>query len=186
MELRRLDVCFREGVLLDFGGVAKGWAADQAAEAIASIVTWAVVDAGGDVGAAGDPGEGGVEIAVEDPVERGRAIMRLILTGGAVATTSLPSRRWGPGLHQIIDPRPSRPAATGVIQATTWADTCVDAEIRSKWLVLAGPDLLGRVPGVVVMEDGRVITNLESVGTGPRRESDDGSNRPDPEKETLG
>jgi hypothetical protein len=54
-----------------------------------------------------------------------------------------------------------------VVQATVWAPTCAEAEIRSKWAILAGPAILDRIPGVLVMDDGRIILNLEpSEGAG--------------------
>jgi thiamine biosynthesis lipoprotein len=149
------------GVQIDFGGVAKGWAADRGAEAVAAHLPWAVVDAGGDLRVAGDPGNDGLAVAIEDPWDRSREVMRLALVGGAVATSSVTTRTWGPGLHQVIDPRTSRPSVTDVVQATAWAPTCAEAEIDATWLLLGGLPVLDRVPGLLVMTDGRVVTNLE-------------------------
>jgi FAD:protein FMN transferase len=160
VELRGMEVRIPDGMLLDFGGVAKGWAVDQAVERALVELPWAMVDAGGDLRVAGHPPEKGLEIAVEDPWDRASEVMRLQLGGGAVATSSLPSRAWGPDLHQLIDPRTLRPARTGVVQATAWAATCADAEIRAKWLLLGGPGVLDHVHGMVVMEDGWLVTNL--------------------------
>lgn len=57
------------GAGLDFGGVAKGWTVDLAAEATHDL-PWAIVDAGGDLCVTGSA-EDGLEIAVEDPRARG-------------------------------------------------------------------------------------------------------------------
>ena len=57
-------------------------------------------------------------------------MLRLALTHGALATSSIVRRSWGPNLHHLIDPRTGRPAATDVVQASVWADTCVDAEVQ--------------------------------------------------------
>jgi hypothetical protein len=48
-----------------------------------------------------------------------------------------------------------------VIQATVWAPTCAEAEVRSKWALLEGPSVLERMSAVLVMEDGRVVMSLE-------------------------
>jgi FAD:protein FMN transferase len=150
------------GAALDFGGVAKGWAVDRAISACCDL-TWAVIDAGGDLRVTGEVPEGGVDVAIEDPFARGQEVLRLKLESGALATSSVLSRSWGPGLHQLIDPRTARPARTGVVQATVWASTCADAEILAKWVLLAGPAGLDRVPGVLVMDDDRLVVNVEQA-----------------------
>ena len=149
------------GVSLDFGGIAKGWAADLAAELSAIHLPWALVDAGGDLRIAGDglPTDG-LDIAVEDPHDAAHELLRLRLTGGALATSSVTTRAWGPGLHHLIDPRTGRPASTGVLQATVWAPTCAEAEVRSKWALLAGEGILDRLPAVIVRDDLQVILSM--------------------------
>jgi thiamine biosynthesis lipoprotein len=169
VELEGGGVRLRGDVHLDLGGVAKGWTVDRAAEAVAAAgLPWAVVNAGGDLRIVGRPPSSGVEIGVEDPADPSGHMAELRLEEGAVATSSVLTRSWGPGLHQIIDPRTSLPASTGVVQATVWAPTCAEAEIRSTWAMLAGPVVLDRSPGIVVMDDGTIFANLEpAVGRGP-------------------
>ena len=149
------------GVSLDFGGIAKGRAADLAAEAAATHLPWALVDAGGDLRLAGDglPAEG-LDIAVEDPHDPARELLRLRVVGGALATSSVMARAWGPGLHHLIDPRTGLPASTGVLQATVWAPTCAEAEVGSKWALLAGEAILDRLPAVIVRDDLRVSVSM--------------------------
>ena len=106
---------------LDFGGIAKGWAADLAAHSIGSL-PWALIDAGGDLRIAGQPEEP-VPIGVADPADPSIEILQLGVEAGALATSSVVGRRWGVGLHHLIDPRTSLPACTGVVQATVWAPT---------------------------------------------------------------
>lgn len=150
------------GVGLDFGGVAKGWTVDLAANAaLAQGLPWAIVNAGGDLRFAGRTPSHGIEVAVEDPDDRDQEALRVTLGSGALATSSITARAWGPGLHHLIDPRIGLPASTGVIQATVWAETCAEAEIRSKWALLEGPSVLDHMSAVLVMEDGHVIMNLE-------------------------
>lgn len=169
-----------DGVGLDFGGIAKGWAADRAAE-LAHELPWVAVDAGGDIRLHGDVPAGGLEVAVDDPETVGAEVLRVAMTGGAVATSSVTFRSWARGgerLHHIIDPRSGRPAIGRMLQVTAWAPTCAEAEIRAKWALLAGPSILGRFPAVLFVDDGRVLVDLREDGgdrpirPAPRREEE--------------
>ncbi|GBC86460.1 FAD:protein FMN transferase [bacterium HR12] len=151
-----------EGVGLDLGGIAKGWTVDLAvAAALEAGLRWVLVNAGGDLRVAGDPPSEGIPVGVEDPEDPSAELLRLHLLGGALATSSTTRRAWGPGLHHLIDPATALPAATGVLQATAWAPTCAEAEVAAKDALLRGPGSLQDVPGVLVLADGRVLTNLE-------------------------
>ena len=150
-----------DGVGLDLGGVAKGWTVDLAADAaVRSGPRWAVVNAGGDLRIAGTPPSPGIGVAVEDPDDRETEILRLVLGSGALATSSTTRRAWGAGLHHLIDPSTGAPASSGVIQATTWAATCADAEVASKEALLEGERALDHLPAVLVTDDGCIATNL--------------------------
>lgn len=150
-----------EGVGLDLGGIAKGWTVDLAATAaVDGGLEWAIVNAGGDLRIAGEPPAEGTSIAIEDPADPGSEIARVVLDSGAIATSSVTRRAWGEGRHHVIDPRTGTCAATGVIQATAWAPTCTDAEVASKVALLEGPAALGGLEALLVLEDGRVVTNL--------------------------
>jgi len=158
--LRDGTIAMPEGVTLDLGGIAKGWTADRAAARIAALIPWAVIDAGGDLTATGDAPDGGLAIGIEHPIEVATEIMRVWLTSGALATSSIVRRSWGPGLHHLIDPRTGRPATTGVVQATVWAPTCAQAEVRAKEAMLLGEEVLERLPATLVLADGTVVTNM--------------------------
>ena len=147
------------GAALDFGGIAKGWTVDRASELLGDL-PWAIVDAGGDLRVVGDTPDDGLEVAIEDPEDAGLEVIRLRLSDGALATSSVTVRSWGLGLHQVIDPRTSLPAQTGVFQATVWAPTCADAEVWSKAALLSGPEILDRVPATLVMAAGEVVTSI--------------------------
>ncbi len=159
VELEGRRVLLPQGVELDFGGIAKGWAADRAV-AEASELPWVVIDAGGDLRVGGSPPEGGLDIATEDPLVPGSEVVRLRLAFGALATSSITRRAWGPRLHHIIDPRTGRPAFTRVLQATAWGETCAEAEVRATWALLAGPSILNELPAIIFLDDGEVRMNL--------------------------
>lgn len=147
------------GAGLDFGGVAKGWAVDEAARA-GEHLPWVAINAGGDLRVTGAPPDGELLIGVEDPRSPGKEIGRIVLSQGAIATSSVTRRAWGPRHHHLIDPRTSLPADTGVVQTTVWAPTCSEAEIRSKWALLAGPPVIDRFPTVMVLDEGSVLRSI--------------------------
>lgn len=160
VEVRGRSIRLPEGVGLDFGGVAKGWAVDRAATAAHRMLPWALVNAGGDLRLAGRPEERWLDIAVEDPMDLDAEAARVRLEGGGLASSSVSARDWGEGRHHLIDPRTLRPAVTEVLQATVWAETCAEAEIRSKWALLAGPPALDCFPGILVLTGDRILTNM--------------------------
>jgi thiamine biosynthesis lipoprotein len=142
---------------LDLGGLAKGWTVDRAAEdALATGLPWVLVNAGGDLLLAGEAPS--VDVRVEDPFDADAELMRLRLDTGALATSSVSKRAWGPGLHHLIDPRSGAPARSGVLQATTWAPSCAEAEIRSTWTLVQGRSAVRRFPSVLVTEDEVLVT----------------------------
>jgi FAD:protein FMN transferase len=161
IEVDERRVRLPEGVGLDLGGLVKGWTADLAAEAaVERGLPWAIVNAGGDLRLAGDaPPQ---EIGVEDPEDRAQVLCTVRIDGGAIATTSVTRRRWGPGLHHLIDPRTGLPARTPVVQATVWAPTCAEAEIGSKRAILEGTGSLDELVCVLVLASGEIVTNLET------------------------
>jgi thiamine biosynthesis lipoprotein len=154
---------------LDLGGIAKGWTVDIAAEAAAACgLEWALVNAGGDLRIVGTTPAGGLDIAIEDPEASDAEAGRVVLDTGALATSSVTRRAWGDGLHHLIDPFTGMPAAGPVLQATVWAPTCAEAEVRAKEALLQGEAFLDRGAGVLILSDGRILTNLttsERVGT---------------------
>jgi thiamine biosynthesis lipoprotein len=116
---------------IDLGGIAKGWMADRLAERMGANV---VVNLGGDLRAHGDGPEG-----AGWPVGLGGATV--MLRNHGVATSSVLRRRWGDGLHHLIDPRTGRPANTGLAEVSAVATTAVDAEIVAKTALIAGPEV---------------------------------------------
>jgi len=102
-----------------------------------------------------------VEIA--DPFG-GAPVARLKLVAGAVATSGITGRAFsGPDGelgHHLIDPGRGEPAWSGIVQASAIAPTAVEAEVRAKAALLAGPE---RAPdflthgGVIVLADGTVL-----------------------------
>jgi len=145
------------GVRLDLGGIGKGYAAERAAELLATAGP-CLVNAGGDVATRGGSWPVGVETGGE--------LLTLELSGAALATSGRDRRHWrrnGRELHHLIDPLTGEPAESDVLRVTVVADDAVAAEVRAKSLFLAGArrataeaDAAG-VPAVVITDDGRTL-----------------------------
>jgi FAD:protein FMN transferase len=157
--LRPSAIRLPPGVGLDLGGIAKGWTVDRAlADGMATGVGWLLVNAGGDLRVVGDAPS--LEIGVEDPEARDRELVRLRLRAGALATSSITRRAWGALSHHLIDPRTGSPAVTDLVQATAWAPTCAEAEVRAKDLLLRGTAPGVAAPSVVVTRDGSAFVAI--------------------------
>lgn len=135
------------GMALDLGGVAKGWAADQAACRMAEMNIGSVmIDAGGDIALRGVRADGAPwPVGVADPrAPASPEPMRLdvlMLNNCGVATSGTDYRRWqhnGMARHHIIDPLTGLPAETDVLSATVVADNAALAEIAAKTVLIKG------------------------------------------------
>jgi thiamine biosynthesis lipoprotein len=156
-----------EGLGLDFGGVAKGWAAHQAMLKLRTAGP-ALFSAGGDVAVSGPLANGDPwEISVEDPFHDGGFIETLYLEHGGVATSGQDHRHWQRGgrlQHHIIDPRTREPAVTDVMAATVVASSVMRAEALAKAVMISGSEqgmaLVDEIPDaetLIVLQDGRML-----------------------------
>ena len=155
------------GMRLDFGGVAKGWAADQAARRLSAIAP-ALVDAGGDIAISAATASGDAwPIAVADPFHADSDLDLLMVNHGGVATSGRDYRRWqrgGKWQHHIIDPRTGAPAETDVLTATVLAPTSVEAEVAAKTALILGSleglqwiEARSELAGLLVLEEGQIV-----------------------------
>lgn len=163
VRVTRERIELEDGVRLDFGGIGKGYAAERAAEVLATAGP-CLVNAGGDI--AVRDGAWPVEVQTAD------GSLTLELTSGALATSGSDRRRWRRGgreLHHLIDPATGTPAAGDLVRATVVASDAVTAEVWAKALFLAGSDAgaaeadVLRLPSVFVLTDGstRLAGGLE-------------------------
>jgi thiamine biosynthesis lipoprotein len=160
VRLRGRRILLPEGVGLDLGGFAKGSTVDRAAsEALEAGARWIVVNAGGDLRVLGEAPT--ISVGIDDPGAPGGKILELRLSRGALATSSVARRAWGPAAHHLIDPRTGAPASTDVVQATVWAPSCADAEVLAKDVLLRGTDAAHEIGAVVVATDGRVLVSFD-------------------------
>jgi len=129
------------GTAVDLGGIGKGFAAGRALEAIRHEWPEApggLVDLGGDIAVFGFPPEGGSwRIAIADPRQPDAVLGSLVLTGGAVATSGRDRRRFGDGLHHLIDPIAAGVAREGPLAVTVVAPRAVEAEAHATALAIS-------------------------------------------------
>jgi FAD:protein FMN transferase len=156
-----------DSVHLDLGGIAKGWAADQAARRLSRLGP-ALVDAGGDIAISGLLNDGQAwPIGIDDPFVSGAHFETLKLARCGVATSGKDYHRWlkdGTWHHHIIDPRTGLPADTDVLAVTVVAPTVMEAEAAAKAVLIlgsqAGLDWLeadSGLAGLLVLENGNCI-----------------------------
>ena len=130
-----------QGVRLDFGGIAKGWAAHQTVERLQEYGP-CLMNAGGDI-AISDPQMDGARwpIGVSNPFESETDIEVLRLKRCGVASSGRDRRYWnqnGVFRHHIINPFTGLPAETDLLRVTVIAPTVIEAEVAAKTAFIMG------------------------------------------------
>jgi FAD:protein FMN transferase len=158
-----------EGVQLDFGGIAKGWAAEQVVQRLKHLGS-VLMNCGGDIAMSGPLLNGSPwEVGVFKPFDRSSGYIKMMYftQGCGVATSATDRRRWlqnGRLRHHIIDPHSGLPAVSDVISATVVAPTAVEAEAAAKSVLIHGsvdglnwlepnPDLAA----LLILENGQIL-----------------------------
>ncbi len=171
-----------EGMQLDLGGIAKGYAADEALLALSNYgIHSALVAASGDLAFSdAPPGEAGWKVGIDSYDQANAPFTRVLLLSNAAVSTSGPSEQHlevnGIRYSHILNP------ATGMgltedITATVIARRGIDADPMATAISVLGPEaglaLVDRHPGVsaviLTKENGRPNL-LESKGFGRLRE----------------
>jgi thiamine biosynthesis lipoprotein len=168
----------RPGMRVGLGGIAKGWALDVAARRLRELGHRDfLLQAGGDLYAAGRRGGAPWTVAIRDP-RGGRldAIASVPVSDRAFSTSGDYEQSFeanGRRYHHLIDPRTCEPAsATRAVSVL--ARTAVDAEILGKALFVAGghdalalASRLG-VEAILVTASGEVLATPALRGVLPR------------------
>ncbi len=134
-------------VMIDLGGIAKGFAVDRATEVLQDCgVARGLVNAGGDLAAFGAQPE---TIYIRDPRDPSRMLCQVDISNAALASSGSP---FGP-LHSVgttgsavIDPMTQEPVRD-IAGATVLAPSCMIADALTKIVMIAGDnadDLLER------------------------------------------
>ncbi len=150
----------RDGMGIDLGGIAKGFALERARAALADAgVRNAMVDLGGNVALLGAGPAGGWRIAVRDPEVAEATLGVLTLAAGDTVSTSgnyardFAAEGWRTPSH-VFDPRTRRPVR-GDVAVTVWSRDATAADALSTAFLVLGPDgaapVLARMPEVGVL-----------------------------------
>ncbi len=164
--------CCSEGdvIWFDLGGVAKGYAVDDAVRVLQEAgVKAGIVNAGGDLRSFGArPRRGYWKIGVQDPENPQQLAGILEVKEAAVATSGDYQRYFEEGgirYHHILDPATGYPARSGLRGTTVIAPGCATADALATAAFVLGPEkglaLLENwegVEGVLITEDRTILT----------------------------
>jgi thiamine biosynthesis lipoprotein len=157
----------RDGIRLDLGGAAKGYAVDMAVEKLKELgIEAGIVNAGGDLRAFGRKPDGkSWSIGIQDPQYSDRIIGAIQLTDMALVTSGDYERFIiynGIKYHHIIDPKTGWPARSCKSVSIAY-NKAFDADILSTAIFVMGPEegmrLLKDLPGIeymIVDSSGRI------------------------------
>jgi len=137
-------------IRLDLGGIAKGYAVDQAVITLRDWgITQAFVTAGGDLYAMGESDHGGPwQVGVRDPKDPDRVMATLPLSDGAVATSGDYFRYFdyqGRRYHHLLDPTTAAPRVTPQHSVSVTAATCMTADAAATTVFGMAPERTARV-----------------------------------------
>lgn len=141
----------RDDLILDLGGIGKGYALDRAAEILRELGhSRALLDFGGQLLALDPPpGESSWLVGIHDPRVKGSGTNSLLCSIPLVGSSLATSATYEKGDH-IIDPQQGQ-AAVVALSTTVLIPDATRADAFSTALAVLGPDhadrLLDRVPG---------------------------------------
>lgn len=160
-----------KGLMIDLGGIGKGYVVDKVARFLGERFEHFLVDAGGDLFASGTNRKEGYDywaIDVEDPTHSGKSVALLLLKDMAVATSGRNRRHWikdGREKHHIVDPITQESASSDFLSVTVVAANTVEADVLAKTFFIAGKEKGIRmaetsgVPALFIDKQGNIIHN---------------------------
>lgn len=166
-----------EGMKVDLGGIAKGFAVERAALALKKRgIRSAIIDAGGNVYVVGKKPDGSEwRVGIRHPRKSDRMIALVEVSDKAVVTSGDYQRYFekdGVRYHHIFDPATGEPARK-LISATIICPSSTRADALSTAVFVLGPkkgmDLVERLPDVeaiLVTPRGEVLVSSGLKGSG--------------------
>lgn len=132
---------------IDLGGIGKGYTADYLSTLIEleckDELTGYIINAGGDMIVCGTQSDGSAwNVGVEDPIHASNDLAIVLSISGektAICTSSTWKRRWereNRSLHHLINPWTKLPYQGNIVSVTSFAESCVDAEVYTKSLFI--------------------------------------------------
>lgn len=156
-----------EGMRIDLGGIAKGYAVDRSIAILqTSGVQHAVVTAGGDTRIIGDRFGRPWVVGIRHPDDKSKVVTRIPLVDTAMSTSGDYERYFdekGVRYHHILDPKTGH-SASKVRSATILGPTAMETDGLSKTAFVLGPEkaieIIERLPdfdAIFVRPDGHVL-----------------------------
>lgn len=166
LDAKNSSARLRDGQMVDLGGIAKGYAANELKKIYDEAGCAGVINLGGNVYAVGSrPDNGPWRIGVQNP--RGNGYIEVLeLTNKSAVTSGDYQRcfiREGVRYHHILDPDTLKPADSGIISVTVISGDSALADAAATAAVVMGADKakelaqrLG-VSALIVTKDGESI-----------------------------
>ncbi|MFC2070006.1 FAD:protein FMN transferase [Chloroflexota bacterium] len=133
----------KDGTKITLGGIAKGYAVDEALEAIADMgIKYALINAGGDIRTLGTKPDGELwNIALVNPDNTSQSLANFRLSNQAVTTSGNYERYFDPEkkVHHIINPMTGYSAGE-CISVTIIAKNGAQADALSTGVFVMGPE----------------------------------------------
>lgn len=149
------------GMAIDLGAIAKGYAADAAKEVLVRYgIKSAVINLGGNVVVIGNKTDGSLwRVGIQNPFEpNGDYVAVVEEADKAVVTSGIYERYFikdGKRYHHILNPFTGYPADNGLASVSIISDKSIDADALSTLVFLLGPE-----KGMELVED---LSNIECI-----------------------
>ena len=163
----------KSGAKLDLGGIAKGYAADEAKRLLTENgISRALINLGGNVLALGNSFENVPwKIGIQNPLSvRGESVLTIELSDKSVVTSAVNERFFmkdGRRYHHILNPLTGYPASSGLLSASVIADSSMLADALSTAAFVLGAKegiKLIRFFGaeaIFITENGDILSSFE-------------------------
>jgi thiamine biosynthesis lipoprotein len=159
----------REGMKIDLGGIAKGYAVDKTKELLSQFnIKSGIINFGGDLYLLGTKEDGSNwNVGIQHPVKsRGSFMGVLSASDRAVVTSGVYERYFlsdNIRYHHILDPHTGYPADNGVASVTVVSSTAMEADVFSTMLLAEGLEraleileALEDTEGIIILENNQV------------------------------
>ncbi len=161
----------REGMALDLGGIAKGYALDCAVRVLKEReIKEALINVGGDIRVMG---ERNWRVGLQHPRKEGEVLIIIKLKDQAIATSGDYQRYFvkeNKRYHHIINPKTGHPAQR-CMSVTIFAPRATQADILATGIFILGPEKgmkliesLEGVEGIIIDSQGKILLSSNLKG----------------------
>jgi len=171
--IERTAFLTKSGCKIDLGGIAKGYAANEAKRILLEYgVKSALINFGGNIMAVGNSFENAPwEVGIQNPLSgRGESVLTIDITDKAVVTSAVNERffiRDGIRYHHIINPITGYPAQSGLLSVTVINECSMLADALSTAVFVLGAQeglkLIRKYKSeaVFITESGDILSSFE-------------------------